>query len=129
MTIERVEIDPETGAFEYACRTTHMKNRDLPPDAVHVTKKDGKWGRISMEPRYPDYSADVERDEDGNPTGPANLADAQGYFIYSQDDRISRAEQSLGYKQQMLNYDWKKIGTIILAGLVVLAVVWYMEFR
>lgn len=82
-----------------------------------------------MEPRYPPYSGVVDRDEDGNPLGPANPMDAQGYFTYSQDDRISKAEQSLSYKQQLKSYDWKKIITIALAGLVVLAVVYYMEFR
>ncbi len=82
-----------------------------------------------MEPRYPPYSGVVERDEDGNPIGPANLMDAQGYFIYSQDDRITKAEKSLSYKQKVKTYDWKQILTIIAAGLVVLAVVYYMEFR
>lgn len=130
LTIDRVYLEgDEDGPFEYSCTTSSMRNEDLPPTAVHVTRKDGVWGDVAMEPRYPPYSGVVDRDEDGNPIGPANLMDAQGYYTYSQDDRISKAEQSLSYKQQLASYDWKKILTIIAAGLVVLAVVYYMEFR
>lgn len=92
LTREYIDIENEDGSLDqimvYTMRTSVIDRKDLPGKAVHVSGKKGTYALVDMDPQYPDYiTGDGEF---------CNTFDAQGYYWYYLDERMSKGFDAVG---------------------------------
>lgn len=91
ITRDYIDVEKSDGTIEkvltYTMRTSVIDRKELPGKAVHVSGKKGYYALVDMDPQYPPY---IEGE------GDVNTFDAQGYYWYYLDQRISKGFDAVG---------------------------------
>lgn len=112
------------GQIEYVEHKSEIDPSEIPEKAVHVTGRKGEYALIDMDPIYPDYIVDDDMIEDAA-EGPRNWIDANGYFFYFMDQRMSNGFKALGHiKGDKPQLEFKQI---LIIGVVVVVALWMIS--
>lgn len=113
ITRDYIDVKRPDGTIEkvltYTMRTYVMDRKELPGKAVHVSGKKGYYALVDMDPQYPPYIYVENLDETlaihtldspypphNEGEGNVNTFDAQGYYWYYLDERMSKGFDAVG---------------------------------